>query len=422
MKNIGSPINTGENEGAQSISANGRFMVFTACNKTDAVGRCDLYFSKKVGDKWTYPRNMQPPVNSRYKETQPSLSADGRTLYFASDRPGGKGQLDVWVTSRDDNGNWSQPINLGDTINTRYHEMSPYVHQDNQTLYFASDGQIGLGGFDLFVSRRDNEGKWGTPQNLGYPINTNKDEFGLIVNAKGNKAYFSSDRDPAMGKDIYTFDLYNKIQPLEVSYMKGIVFDKETRKRLTAKFELIDLESGKMIYESFSDEETGEFLICLPTDKDYCLNVSKKGYLFFSENFALKGIFRKTEPFLKDVPMQSIKIGESIILKNIFFETDLYALKKESRIELDKVIEFLHDYPAIKIEISGHTDNVGSLDYNQTLSENRAKSVVDYLIKSSITKDRIKYKGYGFSQPVASNDTEEGKALNRRTELKIIEN
>ena len=260
------------------------------------------------------------------------------------------------------------------------------------------------------------------PENLGYPINTNKEEIGLIVNAKGDKAFYSSDRIKGMGKDIFAFDLYDKVQPLEVSYMKGKVFDNETRERLSAKFELIDLETAKTVYESYSDEETGEFLICLPTDKDYCLNVSKKNYLFFSENFALKGIFEKTEPFLKDVPMQPIKVGESIILKNIFYETDLYNLKKESRIELDKIIKFLHDYPSVKIEISGHTDNTGSFEYNQTLSENRAKSVVEYLISSSISEDRIKYKGYGFSRPVASNDTEEGKAQNRRTELKIIEN
>jgi flagellar motor protein MotB/tetratricopeptide (TPR) repeat protein len=422
MENAGVPLNTSDNEGAQSISADGRLMVFTACNKKGGVGRCDLYYSRRIGDSWTFPKNMQAPVNTRYKETQPSLSADGKTLYFASDRPGGKGQLDIWITSIDDSGNWSKPVNLGDTINTKKNEMSPFIHEDNQTLYFSSDGHIGLGSFDLFLSRRDSAGKWGIPENLGYPINTNREEIGLIVNAKGDKAYYSSDRNPEMGKDIFVFKLYDKVQPLEVSYMKGKVFDKETKKRLSAKFELIDLESGKMIFESISDKETGEFLICLPTDKNYCLNVSKKNYLFFSKNFALKGIFKKTEPFLKDVPLQPIKVGESIILKNIFYETDLYNLKNESRIELDKVIKFLNDYPAVKIEISGHTDNVGSIEYNQTLSEKRAKSVVEYLINSSVGEDRITYKGYGFSQPVASNDTEEGRALNRRTELKIIEN
>ncbi len=422
MENVGAPLNTNDNEGAQSISADGRFMVFTACNKRDGVGRCDLYYSKKTGDSWTYPKNMQPPVNTRYKETQPSLSADGRTLYFTSDRPGGKGQLDIWMTSLGENGNWSGPVNLGDTINSVNNEMSPFIHHDNMTLYFASDGHIGLGNFDLFISRKDSGGHWGKPENLGYPINTNKDEFGLIVNAKGDKAYYASDREPAMGKDIFVFDLYDDIQPHEVSYMKGKVFDNETGQRLAAKFELIDLESGTMIYESHSDEENGEFLICLPTDKDYCLNVSKKDYLFFSDNFALKGIFDKTSPFLKDVPLLPIKVGETIILRNIFYETGLYYLKKESRIELDKVIKFLQDYPSIKIEISGHTDNVGSLEYNQTLSENRARAVVEYLINSSVANERITCKGYGFSDPVVSNDTEEGKAQNRRTELKIIEN
>ncbi len=422
MKNAGYPLNTEDNEGAQTISADGRFMVFTACNRAESVGRCDLYYSEKVGEKWTYPKNIREPVNTRYKETQPSLSADGRTLYFASDRPGGKGQLDIWVTVRDEEGNWAQPVNLGDKINTKLHEMSPFIHFDNQTLYFASEGYLGLGGFDLFISRKDSSEKWTTPENLGYPINTSQDEIGLIVNSRGNRAYFSSGRDPDVGKDIYMFELYSEVQPKEVSYMKGKVFDAETGTRLRAKFELIDLETAKTVFEADSDEETGEFLVCLPTNKDYCLNVSKKGYLFFSENFALKGIFKSTEPFLMDVPMQPIKIGETIILKNIFYETDSFALKKESKIELDKLVKFLNDYPEVKIEISGHTDNIGTAEYNQVLSENRAKSVVDYLINSSILKDRIAYKGYGYSLPVASNETEEGRARNRRTELKIIDN
>ncbi len=422
MENAGYPLNTDDNEGAQTISADGRLMVFTACNRQEGVGRCDLYYSEKVGEKWTYPKNMRAPVNTHYKETQPSLSADGRTLYFASDRPGGKGQLDIWVTVKDEEGKWTQPVNLGDKINTRQHEMSPFIHFDNQTLYFASEGYPGLGGFDLYISRKDSSENWTKPENLGYPINTSKDEIGLIVNSRGNKAYYASGRDPSVGKDIYMFELYSKVQPNEVSYMKGKVFDVETGNRLKTKFELIDLETAKTIYEADSDEETGEFLVCLPTNKDYCLNVSKKGYLFFSENFALKGIFKSTEPFLKDVPMQPIKIGETIILKNIFYKIDSFALKKESKIELDKVVKFLRDYPEVKIEISGHTDNIGTAEYNQALSENRAKSVVNYLINSSVLKERIVYKGYGYSKPVASNDTEEGRAQNRRTELKVIDN
>jgi flagellar motor protein MotB/tetratricopeptide (TPR) repeat protein len=420
MKNAGYPLNTNDNEGAQTISADGRFMVFTACNREGGVGRCDLYYSELIGEKWTLPKNMFAPVNTRYKETQPSLSADGNTLYFASDRPGGKGQLDLWQTGRNEDGTWSQPVNMGDDINTPSNEMSPFIHFDNQTLYFASEGYMGLGGFDLFVSRKDSTEKWSVPENLGYPINTNKDEIGLIVNSKGNEAYYSSDRDPYAGKDIFMFELYKEVRPHEVSYMKGKVFDIETKESLKAKFELIDLETGKMVYEAFSDEETGEFLVCLPSNRNYCLNVSKEGYLFFSGNFALKGVFKLEEPFLKDVPLRPIKVGESIVLNNIFYKTDSFALMKESKVELDKLVKFLKDYPDISIEISGHTDNVGTADYNQTLSENRARSVAEYLQNSSIEGERIIYKGYGFTKPVETNETEQGRALNRRTELKII--
>ncbi len=421
VKNAGLPLNTPDNEGAQTISGDGRLMVFTGCNRKDGVGRCDLYFSKKEGGKWTIPKNMETPVNSRYKETQPSLSADGRTLYFASDRPEGYGYLDIYVTTMNDDGTWRQPLNIGDKVNTRGHEMSPFIHPDNQTLYFSSDELIGLGGFDIFISRKDSTGQWGEPENIGYPINTNGDEYGLIVNAKGNLAYYASDKDPKMGRDIFVFELYKEARPVEVSYMKGTVFDSDTKAPIGAEFELIDLESEKMINNSRSDSINGEFLVCIPTNRNYLLNVSKRGYLFYSDNFALKGIFDKAEPFLKNVPLHPIKIGESIILRNIFFEFDSYKLKKESKVELDKLVLFLNQYPTIKIEISGHTDNIGTEQYNQTLSENRAKSVKEYLTGASISKDRITFTGYGFSKPITSNDTEAGRAQNRRTELKIIE-
>lgn len=421
IENAGPPLNTSDNEGAQSISADGRLMVFTACNRMDGVGRCDLYYSLREGDTWSKPKNIGTPVNSSAKETQPSLSADGRVLFFASDREGGVGRLDIWVTKQNDKGVWESPKNLGRVINTVDNEMSPFIHPDNKTLYFASDKHLGLGGYDIFISRVDSMGNWSKPQNLGYPINTHRDEFGLIVNTKGDRAYFSSDINPKAGKDIFEFELYEEARPTEVSYMKGKVFDAETRNPLKANFELTDLESGEIVGESFSDKQTGEFLVCIPTNRDYMLNVSRKGYLFFSENFALKGLFAKTEPFKKDVPLQPIKAGESIVLRNIFFATDSYALKEESKLELNKLIKFLTDYPTIKVEISGHTDKRGTAEYNIQLSENRAKSVVDYLIDAGIAEERLSYKGYGFTQPIADNETEEGMAQNRRTELKVVE-
>jgi outer membrane protein OmpA-like peptidoglycan-associated protein len=202
--------------------------------------------------------------------------------------------------------------------------------------------------------------------------------------------------------------------------MKGRVMDAVSHGLLRAKFELIDLENGRDFYKSFSDSLTGEFVVSIPVDHNYMLNVSRKGYLFYSENFSLKGIFRQDAPLLKDVPLQPIEIGKAIVLKNVFYETDSYALKKESEIELNKVVQFLKVNPGIRIEISGYTDNVGETFYNQVLSENRAKTIVNYLIAASVDPRRIVFKGYGMSNPVTSNDTEEGRAQNRRTELKII--
>jgi outer membrane protein OmpA-like peptidoglycan-associated protein len=421
MKNAGSPLNTGDNEGAQALSGDGRLMIFTACNRKDGFGRCDLYYSIKEGDRWMFPRNLGKPVNTAYRETQPSITPDGRTLYFSSDRPGGKGLHDLWVSHQDDNGRWSAPENLGEAINTGGIEMSPFIHPDNQSLYFSSDGHIGLGGYDLFVSRRDSSGKWQQPVNLGYPINTNRDEIGLIVNSRGDKAYYSSDVEKANGKDIYVFDLPVKDRPLMVTYMKGKVYDAENKRLLRARFELLDLETGSCLYRSVSDSITGEFLISIPVNHNYMLNVSREGYLFYSDNFTLQGSYQVDSPFLKDVPLQPLKVGNRIVLRNVFYETDSYALRKESTAELNKVVRLLQAHPDIKIEISGHTDNTGNPDYNQKLSENRAQTVADYLISSSIDPERIVARGYGMKLPVAANNTEEGRAQNRRTELLIIE-
>jgi outer membrane protein OmpA-like peptidoglycan-associated protein len=278
-----------------------------------------------------------------------------------------------------------------------------------------------MGGFDLFISRRDDNGNFTHVKNMGYPINTQADEFGLIVNSKGDRAYYSSDINKEYGKDIFQFDLYAEARPMEVSYLKGQVFDEKTRERLKAKFELYNLNDGQLVSRSESDERTGEFLICLPTNIDYMLNVERKGYLFYSDNFALKGVFHLEEPFLKNIPLKRIETGGSIVLKNIFYATDSYILLPESKYELDKVVKFLNTNTQIKVEISGHTDNVGTVSYNQLLSENRAKSVIQYLTSQGIKIERLSYKGHGFNMPVDSNDTPEGRAKNRRTELKITE-
>jgi outer membrane protein OmpA-like peptidoglycan-associated protein len=419
-KNVGKPLNTPDNEGAQSISADGKIMVYTVCNRRGVYGRCDLYFSEKKGDLWSNPQNLGPVINTKHKETQPGISADGREIYFASDREGTMGGLDIWVTHYLGNGQWSEPENLGDSINTPGNESSPFIHQDNSTLYYSSDYLIGMGGFDIFMAKKDVFGNWGKAVNIGYPINTFRDEIGLIINSKGNRAYYSSNIDTAWGRDIFWFDLPQEIRPQEVSYVHGKVYDITNNKRLEASFELYNLADNKLVSKSSSDPYTGEFLVSIPTNNDYMLNVSKEGYLFYSENFSLRGTYHLDEPFIMDVPMQPIQKGKTIILRNIFFETDAYQLKEASKLELLKVVSLLQENPKVNVEISGHTDNVGSVEYNNTLSEKRARSVVDYLIANGISTDRLVAKGYGMSKPVDTNETAKGRANNRRTELTVL--
>ncbi|MEI7499369.1 MAG: OmpA family protein [Bacteroidota bacterium] len=421
--NLGPPINTRGNEGALSISPDGKYLYFAACNRPDGYGRCDIYWAHRMGDHWTVPKNLGPVVNSTQWDSQPSFSSDGKTLYFASNRNGGKGSSDIWKTELQPDGQWSVPVNLGDSINTPSEEMAPFIHLDNQTLYFSSKGHLGLGGLDLFYSRISPEGKWNKPVNLGFPINTYADEISLIVNAKGNVAYISSDKLGGKGRqDIYKFPLYPKARPLPATYFKGIVFDEKTKTKLEARFELIDLMTSKTVAESGSDQITGEFLLVLPIERNYALNVSKDGYLFYSENFSLYGTSSQTRPFIKNIPLKPIMTGEAVVLKNIFFDTDKYLLKDESLVELQKLLGLLQRNPKLKIEISGHTDNVGAEEYNIELSGNRASAVYNYLVQNGITASRLSFTGYGFNKPIDNNTTDEGRANNRRTEFKVLSN
>lgn len=415
---IGAPINSPRNEGAQTLSVDGRIMYFTACNRSDGLGSCDIYQAYRYRDTWTQPQALPPPLNSKSWEAQPALSADGKTLFFVSNREGGYGKMDIWI-SHYKNSTWSKPVNAGPAINTEGNEMSPFIHPDMKTLYFSSDGHPGFGGFDLYMTRNLNaDTLWAKPKNLGYPINTHGDEVGFIVNAAGNTAYFSSDRVRENGKDIYAFELYKEARPGFVTYMKGKVYDEETMRPLNARFELADIESDTVIMEAAAGSD-GSFLVCIPTNHNYALNVWKEGYLFYSEHFPLKGMNTVDRPYVKDVPMKPIKVGEYTILRNIFFDFNSYALKRESRTELGKLEQFLETHPKVHIEIRGHTDSVGTNAFNQNLSQQRAKAVYDYLRKNGIAAERLTFKGYGETQPVSTNETEEGRAANRRTEIRI---
>ena len=418
-------LNTMSNEGAQSVSADGKLIFFTACNQPDSYGSCDIYFTRLVNGGWTRPQNAGEPVNSGAWESQPSITASGSYLYFASSRKGGKGGMDIWrcqLKSFSVSGRpiWGIAENLGDSVNTTGNEMSPFIHADNHTLYFASDGWDGLGGTDIFYTRLVEDSVWIKPVNLGYPINSVKNEQGMIVDAFGRNAYYSSNRSGSQGIDLYRFELYDDVRPVPVSYVRGYVVDQQSQMPVKAEIKLIDLKNGRQAAQTWSDSKTGEFFMALPLGHEYAFNVSCPGYLFFSENFSLNEVHQAHDPAILNISLQPVEVGNSVVLRNVFFQTDSYDLLGQSRIELDRLVLFLEQNPDVAVEIGGHTDNIGSAGYNDELSEKRALSVWQYLINAGITKNRLSYRGYGMSQPIADNQTEEGRSKNRRTEFKII--
>ena len=419
-KNAGPPLNTPDNEGAHSMTADGKTLFFTACNRIDGLGMCDIYQSALENGKWTLPRNIGIPVNSGYSEKHPTISADGRSLYFTSNRPGGLGSFDIWKSVK--NGDtWSKPVNLGDSVNTPGLEQSPFIHPDQRSLYFSSTGWPGMGQGDLFMVRRDFGLKWSEPVNLGYPINTYNDEIGLSVNAAGDRAYFASDRLSGTDTDLYTFELPSEVRPTPVSYMKGRVFDSRNMKGLRAVLQLIDLETEETVMEIESKAGEGDYLISLPSGRDYALNVSADGYLFHSDHFTFSGLHKRHDPLRRDISLDRVQVGNSVVLNNIFFETNSHQLLPDSKAELNKLYGFLLLNPNIVVEIAGHTDSTGSSEYNQKLSEERAQAVVDFLYDKGIRIRMMKPAGYGDTVPVGENSTAEGRALNRRTELKITQ-
>lgn len=416
-QNIGTPINTvRNNEGAQSLTADGKRMYFTVCS-----GVCNIYYSNRMQNgEWSKPIKLPEPLNlPSTSEKQPSISPDGRTLYFVSNREGSKGRFDIWYSHRISDWEWTTPANISDSINTPFNEQSPFIHFDNQTLFFASDGHIGMGGLDLFFSKRINDTLWSKPVNLGYPINTFADEDGLIVNARGNTAYYSSDRVPNMGRDIFTFELYPEARPHPVSYITGTIRDSKSDGPLKAQFNLTDIDTGLRIMSSTSGDD-GSYMVCLPANRSYAFMASAPKYLFYSEHIDLKDVHTASRPLKYDIFLKPISVGEVMVMRNVFFETASWNLKEESLVELEKLYELLTINPQIRIEIGGHTDSVGGETDNLLLSNNRAKAVANFLLSKGIDSNRLTWHGYGEAAPMANNDTPEGRAQNRRTEVKVL--
>lgn len=413
-------LNTPDNEGAATLTTDGKMIFYTACNRTDGMGSCDIFYALRQGNgQWMNAGGIGKPINTSSWESQPFYHTQLRTLFFSAIRDGGSGGRDIWFSTLDTNNKWSLPANMGSVINSAGDEETPYLHPDGVTLYFASNGHQGMGAKDIFMSRKQPDGSWGTPVNMGYPINTPKDESGFFVSTEGKNAYLASARDSGKGRlDIYSLELPESLRPQPATYLSIKVQDKETYKTLSSNFQIIDITDNKVILSGTTDHE-GKIVTPLPAGKNYMLLIDKNAYLPYSENFA----FAAPEnylPYEKNILLSPLREGNVFILKNVFFDVNSFVLDNKSNAELDKLVEYLKKNPALRLEVSGHTDNTGSAVSNQLLSENRAKSVVSYLVSKGIDAGRLQYKGYGDTKPIANNSSEEGKSQNRRTECKIL--
>jgi outer membrane protein OmpA-like peptidoglycan-associated protein len=440
-RNVGAPLNTTTHDACIALSADGQTLfLFNSENGGD------IFQSRLKGTRWLPPKNMGSPINSKYWEPSVCLSADERTLFFVSDRPGGLGGRDIYMCRRLPNGKWSAPINLGPPINTPYDEDGPFFHPDGKTLFYSSNGPNSMGGFDIFRTELRPDSTWAPPINLGYPINTPGDDIYFVLSASGLHGYYASERDDSYGeKDIYLIDfstLQVAAQPTEskeeelnvssepasapvfrpnLTLVTGIIYDSQTQAPLEANIIIIDNVRAETLAVLTSNAATGKYLISLPAGKNYGIAVTAPGYAFHSENFIVEESMGYRE-VRKDIGLNRYKAGTTIILRNIFFDFDKATLRPESKTELERVYTILTENPRMKARIAGHTDNIGSEEYNQRLSEARAKAVYEYLISRGISADRLSYIGYGESRPIDTNETSEGRQNNRRVELEIIEN
>lgn len=427
------PFNAGLNQGASSITIDNNTMFVTICKPISAdYDNCDIFYTTRSNTgSWNELRSIGANINGlKTWESQPSISSDGKTLYFASIRESNIGfdprnpTSDIYFTKKTEDGSWGDPVNLGTVINTPGNEKSPFIHSDSQTLYFSSDGHLGIGGLDILFSKyRENE--WSKPVNIGYPINTKRNDLGFIVNTQGTKAYFASnDLKGEGGWDIYSFELYPEARPEKVFLVKGQLIDDQGEALTEAKMEVRNIRTQE-VSEGMVDSETGSYAVAVTVeedkkDDDYLMVVKKEDYSFTSALIEPdEEIFE--QPVEINFEVKPIEVGKSVELKDIYYATASYTIDSKSLAVLDGFIEFLNDNPKVKIEIRGHTDNTGSYQTNINLSNKRAQSVYDYLISHGIESSRLKYRGYGPDIPIASNETEYGRSKNRRTEFFISE-
>ncbi len=422
-------INTLLNEGAHTLSADGSVLIFTHCDKKVGYGSCDLYRSYRTSDgSWAKPANMGAIINTRHWDSQPSLSADGRTLFFASKRDGGYGGSDLWTSTIKEDGTWSKPVNLGSEVNTKMDDESPFIHPDGQTLFFRSKGWPGLGGHDIFRSTRVGT-KWAEVVNLGSPINTTGEDGALVVSLDGTRGYYATDfykKKQLDHLDLFEFDLPQRFRPAPMTFVKGRVVDEHSGMPISARVNISYLD-GSSYATHYSSNINGEFLAAIPVGRPTLVNISADEYIFYSDHISYKEVKYSVDPYQLSItlskitePESDIKKSKPTILKNIFFTSGSAVLLPMSESEIDILYHLLISQPSVKIEISGHTDDVGSTEDNLLLSKQRAEAVRSALINKGIDGDRLFSMGYGEEKPIDTNDTPEGKSNNRRTEFVII--
>lgn len=421
-------INSDYDEAAQTVSADGNLIVFTSCGQPKGLGSCDLYYVEKVNGRWGKVKNMGAQINSPQWDSHPSLSADGKLLFFASTRPGGLGASDLWGSARGSDGRWSKAVNLGPTLNTKGKDEFPFLHPDGQTLYFTSNGHPGMGDMDIFQVQLQTDNRWSEPKNIGYPINTPGEETNLIVSLNGKEAFFAK-RDGSAQEggviNIYSFVLPEAVRPVAATFLEATVVDALTNKPLIAEVRFRALDQEQLAKKQ-QTAANGRFLIVLPAGHTYALSVELNGYLPYTHTFNLSGNLDITDPYRLRIALSaaenaSASSTEPMVLHNVTFASGTADLLPASHEELDRLAKLLIQTPRLRIAIDGHTDNIGSHEANQMLSENRAKAVYDYLLQKDISPDRLQYAGYAATQPIADNATEAGRAQNRRTAFRILE-
>ncbi len=443
-KPVGKKLNEKSNQSVLAFSDDGKHIYIYDGDDGD------ILVSEYKKGKWRSLKKPPGKLLSKDMETSFTISSDGRDAYFISEREGGLGGKDIYFSTKSPKGKWTEPRNLGSVINTRYDEEGVYLDPEGMKLYFSSEGHNSMGGYDIFVSERDGEGNWKDPVNIGYPVNTPADDIFYRPFENEKEAYFSSTRDNGIGgKDIFRvfflgeekellldnenkllawsehpdYEMFYKMPSgVEVDtaiYLIGKVRDSKSEEPVIAKIEVIDTDESKIIATAISDGD-GSYKIKLPEQKDYGVELTAKDYLFYVKMLYLSEKKVEDGQIQHDFKLDKVEVGSKMILNNIFFETNSSSLKSESYEELERVVRLLKDNPSIRLEISGHTDNVGGYRANLRLSEARAKSVVEYLISKGIDKKRLEYKGYSFTQPVADNNTEEGRSKNRRVEFKVL--